>query len=267
MFVPDNHLRTAIPIIALSVFSTSAFAQTVGGASGGPLRPRYHLGLGVEGGQVEVPQEGCSDCDHTAEGLSVNALWRVKRNWLVGVGWSLHDAGLGHSRQYDTTVVIPAHQELGFENGSFVLIWVPEHDLRQDHEVRIAQRTMGIDLSGGITVPSRWPRRRCHLTGSGLAGLRLLRINEKHDYRINTGGDPYLATTRADDLALLCTIHARIDAHFTRFVSLFTGLTAAAPLRHPDLSSETSHEDEHVTVPRNRTLRTVWLTFGIALHL
>ncbi|HRD52803.1 MAG TPA: hypothetical protein PKY96_09155 [Flavobacteriales bacterium] len=141
--------------MGLSAAACSTKAQTITDADRLLQRPRFHLSAGAEGGYTEVPQQACSDCDRSATGLSINALVRIKRNWTLGAGWSVHEAGLGHLSQYDTTVFIPAYQMWGIQNGSFVLVWVPERYQKRFHSVRIAQRTMGMEIMGGLTLPAK----------------------------------------------------------------------------------------------------------------
>ena len=230
-------------------------------------RPRYQLGLGLEGGYVEVPQERCSDCTRTIEGLRIGVQVRARGNLLLGAGYSSHDGNVGHESQFDTTVVIPAHQELVFQNWNLVLVWVPEHEERRYHVIRIDQQVTGYDLTVGWALPAKWPRRRCHVAASAVTGLRLIRIQETHQYMINTAADPEPVTRSVTGTSVLWSTRIRADLHVTKFASVYAGLNFGVRLAAPNLSSEVDLGDEHVRVKPQRDVHGVWPEGGIAIHL
>ena len=259
-------LKTCLFILAC-LTGTSALPQRDEPMSIWRARPRYHLSLGAEGGIVEVPQQGCSGCDRAWPGARMSVLVRPCGNWLLGAGFSSHTGAVGHLVQYDTTVHVPAHQELTIQNGNLILVWVPEGYRDLYHTIRIDQEVSSIDLSIGWTIPKKWPRRRCHLTATALIGPRMLRVQEVHHYQFSSSSDPMPLDKRTTATGWLWTMHARTDLHLTKYVSLHAGAILSIALNSMDLSSEASYSGETARVNSTREVRRYWLSGGIAIHL
>jgi len=134
--------------------------------------------------------------------------------------------------------------------------------------VTIDQDVHSYEVTGGYTLPARWPRKRVFVTGTALTGVRCMAVQEQHVYSFNTSTPEEAIHFETSALGWTWILRIRADLHITKFASVYTEVISSQPLGDLRLTSSATWNGETRSVRGTRTSNTdLFMGFGFAVHL
>jgi hypothetical protein len=237
---------------------------------GGPVhlsrsRPRYQLSFGAEPGPLLELGHGSVAGEHEATaGWRLGGMVRPARHGVLTASYSFHQSR-GHVQFIDSVVHVPGHWDgIPF----FLQWWVEPYDQVYGDQVTLDQDVHSYEVSGGYTLPARWPRKRVFVTCTALTGVRCLSVKEQHTYSFNISAPEQSVHLETSALGWTWMFRLRADLHITKFASVYTEVISSQPLGELHLNSSATWNGETRTLKSTRRANTeMFMGFGVALHL